>query len=184
MQRGSLLARTLVSALLLGGSGGLLHAIVVDQQSEQKETLPGAQNYTRVDATVACGGATDAAAFPELKRQGFASVINLRQPSEPGVAAEAAIVEQSGLKYIHLPFDAAAPDPAVVDRFLTAVADTSNQPMYIHCASANRVGAVWAIKRVLQDDWTLDDALTEADAIGLRSPQLRQFATEYVKAHR
>ncbi|MPZ18175.1 MAG: hypothetical protein GEV06_09720 [Luteitalea sp.] len=184
METGTSRRRAVTLAVVLLASAGLLHAVAVDRQAEQKETLPGAQNYTRVDATVACGGATSAEAFPELKRQGFASVINLRQSSEPGVAEEAALVETAGLEYIHLPLDAGAPDPAVVDKFLSAVADESNQPVYIHCASANRVGAVWAIKRVLQDDWALDKALAEADAIGLRSPQLREFATEYIKTHR
>ncbi|MGH9159392.1 MAG: beta-lactamase hydrolase domain-containing protein [Vicinamibacteraceae bacterium] len=175
--------RAVAFAAALIGSATLLHAVAIGRQAEQQQALPGARNYTRVDATVACGGATSGEAFPELKRQGFASVINLRQPSEPGVPEEAALVKAAGLEYIHLPMDGSAPDPAVVDEFLAAVADESNQPVYIHCASANRVGAVWAIKRVLQDDWPLDKAFAEADAIGLRSPGLRQFATEYIKTH-
>ena len=40
-----------------------------------------------------------------------------------------------------------------VDSFLAAVADKSNQPVFIHCGSANRVGGMWMIKRVLQDGW-------------------------------
>jgi uncharacterized protein (TIGR01244 family) len=184
MERKTFRKRAVTLAAALLASAGLLHAVAVDRQAAQKETLPGARNYTRVDATVACGGATSAEAFPALKREGFSSVINLRQPSEPGVAEEAALVEAAGLAYIHLPLDAGAPDPAVVDKFLSAVADESNQPVYIHCASANRVGAVWAIKRVLQDDWPLDKAFAEADAIGLSSPRLRQFATDYIKTHR
>jgi uncharacterized protein (TIGR01244 family) len=151
-----------------------------------KKDVPGIRNYSRVDATIGCGGATEASAMPALKREGFVSVINLRQASEPGANVEAGrtAAQAAGLKYIHLPFNAAAPDEAVVDRFLKAVADKSNQPVFIHCGSANRVGGVWMIKRVLLDGWTIERARTEADAIGLTSPQLATFANDYIAKHK
>ena len=67
-----------------------------------------------------------------------------------------------------------------VETFLDTVADTSNQPVYIHCGSANRVGAMWYIKRVKQDGWDSARAMTEAEAIGLRSEALKEFAVGYV----
>ena len=36
--------------------------------------------------------------------------------------------------------------------------DPANQPAYIHCASANRVGAMWLIKRVVVDGWDVPRA--------------------------
>lgn len=152
----------------------------------QKLDVPGVRNFSRVDATIGCGGATEATALPALKKEGFVTVINLRLASEPGANVEqsqqAAMV--AGLKYIHLPFDAAAPDSRVVENFLSAVATKANQPVYIHCGSANRVGAVWMIKRVLQDNWTVERARTEAQAIGLTNPQLDAFAVKYIGEHR
>jgi len=152
----------------------------------QKIDVPGIRNFSRVDATIGCGGATDTSALPTLKKEGFVSVINLRLASEPGANVEESqrAAQALGLKYIHLPFDAAAPDSKVVESFLAAVATKSNQPVFIHCGSANRVGGVWMIKRVLQDGWTIDRARTEAQAIGLTSPQLEAFATQYISEHR
>jgi uncharacterized protein (TIGR01244 family) len=120
-----------------------------------------------------------------LKKEGFVSVINLRLANEEGANVDAgrAAAQAAGLKYIHLPFNAAMPDPKVVDTFLATVADKTNQPVYIHCGSANRVGGVWMIKRALQDKWPLDRALTEAQAIGLNNPALQTFATDYIKSH-
>ena len=151
----------------------------------QKQDMPGIRNYSRVDATVGCGGATDPSAMAGLRKEGFVAVINLRLASEQGANVEAgrAAAQTAGLKYIHLPFDGASPDPASVEGFLAAVADRSNQPVFIHCGSANRVGAVWMIKRMLQDKWTTEKALVEAEAIGLRSEGLKTFAAEYIKAH-
>ena len=152
----------------------------------KKGEMPGVTNFSRVDATVGCGGATEPTAMAELKKQGFTSVINLRQASERGanVDESRAAAQSAGLKYIHLPFDAANPDPKLVDNFLATVADKSNQPVYIHCASANRVGAMWMIKRALQDGWEIDKAREEAEAIGLTNPRLKEFASEYILSHK
>lgn len=101
----------------------------------QKMDVPGIRNYSRVDATVGCGGQVDQAAMAALRKEGF-------------------------------------------------VSDKTNQPVFIHCGSANRVGGVWMIKRVLQDSWPIDKARVEAEAIGLNNPQLAAFAVEYINTHR
>ena len=152
----------------------------------RKQDMAGIRNYSRVDASVGCGGATDLSAIGELKKEGYISIINLRLPTEEGanVEGERAAAQAAGLKYIHLPFNAAMPDSRVVDNFLAAVADKSNQPVYIHCASASRVGGMWMIKRVLQDQWPIDKARAEAQVIGLASAPLTQFATDYINSHK
>jgi uncharacterized protein (TIGR01244 family) len=162
-----------------------LLAIPVAAQVQKKE-VAGVRNYSRVDATVGCGGAVDPAAMAGLKKEGFVSVVNLREATEPGADVDAgrAAAQAAGLKYIHLPFSVAMPDAAVVDRFLAAVADKSNQPVFIHCGSANRVGGMWMIKRALQDKWPLDKARAEGEAIGLNNPAMVSFATEYINTHR
>jgi uncharacterized protein (TIGR01244 family) len=168
-------------------TGILTTTAIVAAQAPQTpaSSIPGITNYTRVDATVGCGGATALEAFPALRREGFTTVINLRRAEEPGadIGASKAAAERAGLKYIHIPFDSHAPSADVADAFLAAVKDPSNAPVYIHCAAANRVGAVWLIKRVLVDGWDIERATTEAKRIGLRSPQLEQFARDYIAAH-
>lgn len=148
--------------------------------SAQDESPQGVRNYTRVDATVACGGATPPEAMADLKRLGFTSVINFRTAEEEGANIEASqtAAADAGLKYFHIPFR--APSTETAEKFLGVVADTSNQPVYIHCASANRVGAMWFIKRVKQDGWDDARAMQEAETIGLRSEALKEFARAYV----
>jgi uncharacterized protein (TIGR01244 family) len=163
-------------------AGLLTASLIVPIAEAQRETAPsGVVNYTRVDATVACAGATPVEALPELKKNGFASVINFRMPTEQGANIDEAkaTAEKVGLKYIHIPYQ--TPTPEIADAFLKAVADPANQPVYIHCASANRVGAMWFIKRVKLDGWDTEKAMKEAETIGLRAPALREFALNYVK---
>ena len=142
----------------------------------------GVVNYTRVDATVACAGATPPEAMAGLKDLGFVSVINFRTEGERGAMIEEgrAAAEDLGLRYFHLPFREATPE--VTETFLETVADPANQPVYIHCGSANRVGAMWLIKRVRVDGWSVEDATAEAEAIGLSSETLKEFAIDYVGA--
>jgi uncharacterized protein (TIGR01244 family) len=142
----------------------------------------GVVNYTRVDATVACAGATPPEAMAGLKELGFISVINFRTEGERGAMIEESrtAAEAAGLTYFHLPFREATPE--VTETFLDTVADPVNQPVYIHCGSANRVGAMWLIKRVRVDGWSVEDAMVEAEAIGLRSEALKEFAIDYVGA--
>jgi uncharacterized protein (TIGR01244 family) len=148
----------------------------------RKDALPGAINVTRVDATVLCGGATSAEAFPELKKRGFASVVNLRREDEQGadIPENRTAATAAGLQFIHIPVARTGPDDATVTAFLAAVTNPANQPVYIHCASANRVGALWLVKRVVGDGWDVARATTEANAIGLTSDELRQRAIDYV----
>jgi uncharacterized protein (TIGR01244 family) len=154
--------------------------------AQQKMEKPGITNFTKVDAVVACGGATETSALEGLKTDGFKAVINLRQASEQGanIPENSARAKALGLNYIHIPFNTQAPEQKTVDDFLAAVATKANQPVYIHCGSANRVGAVWLIKRVLQDGWPVDKATEEAKLIGLRSAPLEKFALDYIAAHK
>jgi uncharacterized protein (TIGR01244 family) len=155
-------------------------AIVAAQAQVTKESVTGIVNFAKVETTVACAGATTPAALTEVKKLGYASVINLRQASEPGVdiEASAAAAKAAGLNYIHIPFNAASPDPALVDNFLQAVTDKANQPAFIHCASANRAAALWMVKRIAVDKWDVERASAEAAALGMTSPALKAFAIE------
>lgn len=153
--------------------------------AQTKQDYPGVTNFTRVDATVACGGATEVSTLDALKKDGFKTVISLRVATEPGANIEQhqAKAKEVGLKYVHIPYSAGSPDPKVFDTFLTTIADKSNQPVYIHCASAQRVGSVWLAKRVLQDNYSVEKATAEAKAIGLSNPGLEKFALQYIADH-
>ena len=160
--------------------------VTLNAQGVTKETVPGVTNFARVETTIACAGATTPAAVAGIKKMGYSSIINLRQASEPGadIEGEAAAAKAASINYVHLPFNAASPDPAVVDAFLKAVTAPANQPAFVHCASANRAAAMWMIKRIQLDKWAADRAASEAAALGLTSSALKTFALDYVQAHK
>lgn len=175
------LGRAVVASVTVMFLAGMLLAAQVRQ-----EDVTGVRNFTRVDATVACAGATEDAAIPGLAGLGYKSIINLRLATEDGVNVDAsrAAADAVGLKYIHLPLNGREPDVKVADAFIAAVTDTANQPVFIHCGSANRVGALWLVKRMLVDKWDQARAVEEAKAIGLSSETLERFALDYVRSRR
>jgi uncharacterized protein (TIGR01244 family) len=172
----------LTAILVAVGSAALLTA----GQQVTKENVPGVTNFTRLETTVACAGAVKVEAVPEIKKMGFASIINLRQASEPGadIDAEAAAAKAAGIRFYHIPFNGQAPEPAVADRFLEAITTKGSEPAFIHCAGGNRAAAMWLVKRLAVDQWDADRATAEATALGLTSPALKQFAFDYAQTHK
>jgi uncharacterized protein (TIGR01244 family) len=164
-------------ALLVCGT--LLLATVASAQVT-RESVPGIVNFSKVETTVACAGATTPAALSEVKKMGYNSVVNLRTSAEAGaqIEEEAAAAKVAGINYIHLPFNAQMPDPMLVENFLKAITDKANEPAFIHCASANRAAALWMVKRIVVDKWDVERASAEATELGMTSPALKAFAIE------
>jgi uncharacterized protein (TIGR01244 family) len=152
----------------------------------KKESVPGITNLARVETTVACAGAVTPSAVAEIKKMGFTSIINLRLPTEQGadIDGESAAAKTAGINFFNIPFNNAAPDPAVVDRFLQTITQPGNQPAFIHCASGNRAAAMWFVKRVLIDKWDVQRADAEAAGLGLTNPALKTFMMSYIESHK
>jgi uncharacterized protein (TIGR01244 family) len=155
-------------------------------QEVTKETVDGVTNFNRLETTVACAGAVKATAVPDIKKLGFASIVNLRLATEAGadLEAEAAAAKAADIRYYWIPFNGASPDPAVADKFLEAITAKGSEPAFIHCASGNRASAMWMIKRLVVDHWDVERATKEATALGLTNAALKQFAIDYAQTHK
>ena len=160
--------------------------IQISAQSQvTKPTVAGVTNFARLETTVACAGATEASAVPEIKKLGFKSIINLREATEANanVDQEAAAAKAAGITFIHLPLNVSSPAPDVVDKFLAAVTTPANQPAYIHCAGGGRAAGMWMIKRVMVDRWDEAKAAEEATALGM-TERIKPFAMNYIATHK
>src|SRR2546425_13223487 len=60
------------------------------QAQVKKENVPGITNLNRLETTVACAGAVTPSAAAEIKKMGFASRINLAQPTDKRADTDAA----------------------------------------------------------------------------------------------
>jgi len=173
--------------VLLSLAAVMVGACVAAAQSQvKKSTVEGITNFAQVETTVACAGAVKPGSVARIKAMGFASIINLRLPTEQGadIDAEAAEAKAAGITFVHIPMNSSMPDPAVADQFLKVITEPGIQPAFIHCASGNRAAAMWLIKRVLIDKWDNDRAMEEATQLGLTSSTLKTFALDYIQAHK
>src|SRR5258706_1918686 len=136
-----------VVGTLLAAAG--FGSMPVRAQEVTKQDVEGVKNFKRLETTVACAGATKADAVPEIKKMGFASIINLREASEEGanVEAEEAAAKNVGIRYYHIPFNGSNPDPAVAEKFLNAITASGSDPAFIHCAGGDPAATMWVLKR-------------------------------------
>jgi len=88
---------------------------------------------------VATAGQPDAAAWGELARSGFKSVIDLREASEPRGHDEPREVARAGLRYFLLPVSHSSLSDRQFDALREFLRDAANRPALVHCQSANRV---------------------------------------------
>jgi len=146
--------------------------------------VPGIDTFHPVTTTIACGSNARPDAMAALHTAGFRSVISFSEDSEPGYdrpALERAAAA-AGLRYVSIPFNRDRPDPAAAQRFLEVIAAPDTSPAYLSCRTGQRAAAMWAIKRVKQDDWPIDRAQAEAESLGLQHDGLKQFVREFVAA--
>lgn len=135
--------------------------------AEPPETVDGIGNYKRLSAGLAAAGAPSAEAALRLKDLGFKTVIDLRTEAE-GTAEEKAAVEKQGLRYVSVPMTAASFSLADARAVAAVLDDPDAGPVLLHCASSNRVGAVYGVVQALKGK-TLAEAEAAAREAGLKS---------------
>jgi uncharacterized protein (TIGR01244 family) len=118
--------------------------------------------------------------FTHAKEGGIKTVLNLREKDEMDWD-EAALVKSLGLEYVNIPFKAPATlTDDVFEATRKLLGDKEKRPLLVHCASANRVGAVWLAHRVLDDGKSYDEALKEAKTVGLKLPAYEEKTKDYI----
>jgi uncharacterized protein (TIGR01244 family) len=117
-------------------------------------------------------GQPSEAGMKELSVHGIKTIINLRAHDEEGARDESAESARLGMEYFYCPIvlqectSAKMKEDAL--RLAVVLKDEGRLPVLIHCASANRVGALWAAYRVLHENAALEDALREGRDIGMK----------------
>lgn len=131
---------------------------------------------------VASAGQPRAEHFRRLADAGYRTVIDLRAPDEPRGFDEASLAREAGLAYENIPVTPDTLGDAQFDRLRALLKDPATRPAVVHCASANRVGALLIPYLLLDDGRTPDEAIAIAERVGLRSPELARVALRYAKA--
>jgi len=107
---------------------------------------------------ITSAGQPDEAGFKVFAESGYIAVIDLRTAGEDrGLDDEPALVEGLGMEYIHFPIgrgDITIDKANALNRLL----DQYDEPVLVHCGSANRVGALLALQH-FDENGDLEKAL-------------------------
>jgi uncharacterized protein (TIGR01244 family) len=128
-------------------------------------------NYHRIEDGLATANAITVAAVPALAAAGFKTIIDLRAPSERGVAEEAVAAERAGLRYVNIPVTLPTLTGESVRKVADVIDQSASRPVLMHCASGNRVGAVMELYRETIHGVPHEAAHDEAHTIGLQAPE-------------
>jgi protein tyrosine phosphatase (PTP) superfamily phosphohydrolase (DUF442 family) len=166
------------------------HALAEEKKTDPKVKKPlkleacelGSTNNVHRLGKIYLAGQPSAADFATAKKNdGIKTVINLRTPGEMRFD-EKGVLKGLNIEYHYLPFG--APETLkdeIFEKSLKVLGDKKKQPVLMHCASANRVGAIWLVHRVLTDKIAYDKALKEAKEVGLRFPPYEAIAKRYIE---
>jgi uncharacterized protein (TIGR01244 family) len=147
------------------------------------------QDRTKFNDDVTVGTQPTEDQLAELARAGFRTVVNLRtvgerdQPLAP--EAEGKAVRALGMAYLHLPVSTKGLKAEQVDEFRRQFADLA-KPAFVHCYVGIRAGAFMMMSVAVGQGMSGDQALRQAEQMGLRcdQPELKEFVKGYVDRHR
>lgn len=131
--------------------------------------------YNRAAPDIGIAGLLKGNGVAEAKALGFKTIVDLRQPKE-GTAPERAAAAKEGITYINIPVAGGAPTKDQVATLTKIIETAANKPVLVHCHSANRAGAIWALYRASKGV-PPEIAVEEGRAVGLKSrePAVRKM---------
>lgn len=139
-------------------------------------------NFAKVSDHYYRGGQPLGDDYARLAALGVKTVINLTN-DEDGRADEQQMVEQQGMKYLHIPMTTRkAPTEAEIAAFLSAVDEEGG--VYVHCVGGrHRTGVMTAIYRMTKDGLTGEQAFTEMKRYkygpDFLHPEFKKFVQAY-----
>ena len=135
----------------------------VASQADPAELL---RNGRLTDDGILVGGQPTPEQLETLRDLGYRILVNLRMPQESGTT-DPALVETMEMDYVSIPIAGAEGVNEANARRLAEVLERAEGPVVVHCASGNRVGALFAMKAFYVDGKSADEALAVGRAAGV-----------------
>jgi uncharacterized protein (TIGR01244 family) len=141
-------------------------------------------NFHQVNENLYRGAQPQSGGLKKLSELGIKTIINLRGASEE-TQKQQAEAEASGMRYFSIPLSSIGrPKDHEVERALAIIDARENWPVFVHCKrGADRTGVIIAAYRISHEQWTAEQATTEAKRLGLASIQFRKkgYISDYYK---
>lgn len=140
----------------------------------------GIYNAKFIETEVLAAGQPTEAQIKELAQAGYETDIDLRRPSEVRGFDEPRLAAAAGLSYVNIPVSLELLDRSTIHRFIQAL-DSARRPVVVHCASSNRVGALYYAYLVEHEGVPPSEAMPRALKAGLHEPALIEKVRDLVE---
>lgn len=133
---------------------------------------------------VITGGQPTRDQLERLRDAGVKVVMDLRDPMEPRPFDEPAAVRELGLEYVNVPVRPGATNDRQLEQVRDALRKAGDRPLFLHCATANRVGGAMLPHLILDQGLGEEEATEQAMQVGLRSSEYLEWGLDYARRHR
>lgn len=172
--------RGILFSMLLGVAS-LLAGCAAPQPRPEPVVDARIKNFSR-SGKVYVSGAVQPGALSDLKARGVRTIIDFRLP-EQVPADYPGQVRAAGLDYVHIPMRSDQLSEAQADAFVAEISKRRGQSMLLQCGSANRSGAMFGVFSAMQGGTTVEAALENARAAGMKDAALTSDVREYLERH-
>ena len=143
-------------------------------------SLDGKGNIYQIGSEIALGSQPAATDFLKLRRAGYDKVLNFN-PAGQRAFDEQTTCLKAGMAYQYLPFENGEQlTDEIFNQVRIALLDAKNKPVFLHGKTNDRVAAVWAAYRTLDQGVSLETAIREAKEIGLKTVSYESRLRQYV----
>jgi uncharacterized protein (TIGR01244 family) len=151
--------------------------------------MPGTlQNTIQISDQVTVGPQPSGEEIRQLADEQFRAVVNFRtdneeeQPLSPKEEGEK--VRAAGMQYLNIPVAEESMAADVVDRFRQQFGNLP-KPVYAHCKTGKRAGAMVMMHIASEQGMSGDETLKKAEQMGFEcdKPELIEFVKTYVDEH-
>ncbi len=172
----TLTAFMIAAVLALGAQG---------RDTAQDSPKPPLPNFVELASGIGTGGQPTEAGLKQVAEKGYTCIVNLRSSSEQfDLAGEEKVALQLGLRYYVVPLPVKEPSEAQALAFVALMTALKGDRVFVHCTSGGRAGSLMMIYLALAESMPQDKAEEEARRMGLRSPDLLEFARKVIAAHK
>ena len=149
--------------------------------AEQKDH--GLRGAKQPEPNVLFGGQPTEDQLEAMAADGLSFVLDLRAEGENRGFDEPAALRSLDIPYLNLPVDAERmAQPETFERFIEAM-EKIDGPTLVHCASGNRVGALYYAYLVAGKGEDREEARARAKENGLRSEALEKAVDRYLDSN-
>jgi uncharacterized protein (TIGR01244 family) len=146
-------------------------------------------DFLKIDDEILVGGQVNSTQLKQLAGDGFKTVVNLQTEDETNQLlspqTEGTKVRALGMQYVHFPVSMVTMNPEKVDEFREKMKRWPS-PLFVHCNSGKRAGALVMMDRAIKRGWTGDDTLDHAARMGFECdvPGIKAFVKYYINSRR